>query len=258
LRRLRTEFFKPADRTDDTTIYMIPGSRGSVSATSIRVAPMSPGKKVGAATALLAIGLLAAIVFRKPAGPVDGVDGSANASGAITRRLDDQELAAARPPAPFRLAVDSDPFFRPPLAAAGLAPVDVATLPHSIERSVSPVGALLQPLESASASSANPIIAPDLQPVELRLPADVNGGESVPRTHRVADGDTLSKLAAEYLGSGERYLEIFAANRETLKTPDLLPIGVTLKIPPRGTGSAVEMPAASLAPIPADAWRPAR
>jgi LysM domain len=53
------------------------------------------------------------------------------------------------------------------------------------------------------------------------------------RTHVVNDGDTLAKLAARYLGSSDRYGEIFAANRRVLSTPDLLPIGVELTIPPR-------------------------
>ncbi len=51
--------------------------------------------------------------------------------------------------------------------------------------------------------------------------------------HRIADGDTLSKLAERYLGRGDRYLEIYDLNREVLASPDLLPIGVVLKIPPR-------------------------
>jgi len=53
------------------------------------------------------------------------------------------------------------------------------------------------------------------------------------RTHTIRDGDTLSYLAQHYLGSGQRHLEIFQANRDVLRHPDLLPIGVKLKIPPR-------------------------
>jgi nucleoid-associated protein YgaU len=52
--------------------------------------------------------------------------------------------------------------------------------------------------------------------------------------HRIADGDTLPGLAKRYLGSADRQAEIFAANRHVLTNPDLLPIGVTLLIPPRG------------------------
>lgn len=51
------------------------------------------------------------------------------------------------------------------------------------------------------------------------------------RKHRVMDGDTLSRLALRYLGSADRFVEIFEANREVLPEPDVLPIGVTLKIP---------------------------
>lgn len=55
---------------------------------------------------------------------------------------------------------------------------------------------------------------------------------AAPRTHRVQNGDTLSDLAARYLGSSERFWEIFTANRDRLRTPDLLPIGLELRIPP--------------------------
>ncbi|HVX15803.1 MAG TPA: LysM peptidoglycan-binding domain-containing protein [Pirellulales bacterium] len=50
-------------------------------------------------------------------------------------------------------------------------------------------------------------------------------------THRIADGDTLSRLAQRYLGSGSRFREIFDANRDRLPSPDLLPIGVVIRIP---------------------------
>lgn len=49
--------------------------------------------------------------------------------------------------------------------------------------------------------------------------------------HRIRDGDTLSGLARRYLGSRERYWEIYDANRDRLKDPDLLPIGVEIRIP---------------------------
>lgn len=52
-----------------------------------------------------------------------------------------------------------------------------------------------------------------------------------PRTHRVLDGDTLSKLAQRYLGQADRFYDIYEANRELLRTPDVLPIGSLLIIP---------------------------
>ncbi|HYX34195.1 MAG TPA: LysM peptidoglycan-binding domain-containing protein [Oligoflexus sp.] len=48
----------------------------------------------------------------------------------------------------------------------------------------------------------------------------------------VKTGDTLSKIAKEYLGSANRYAEIFEANRPMLKDPDEIFPGQVLRIPP--------------------------
>lgn len=47
----------------------------------------------------------------------------------------------------------------------------------------------------------------------------------------VAEGDTLWGLAERELGSGARYTEIFAANREVIEDPDLIFPGQKLRIP---------------------------
>lgn len=49
--------------------------------------------------------------------------------------------------------------------------------------------------------------------------------------HKVRRGDTLTALAQKYLGDAQRHLEIFEANRETMRNPNDLSIGMTLKIP---------------------------
>ena len=54
-----------------------------------------------------------------------------------------------------------------------------------------------------------------------------------PRMHVVVDGDSLAKLAGRYLNDPQRSAEIYEMNRELLSNPDLLPIGVELKIPDR-------------------------
>ena len=69
----------------------------------------------------------------------------------------------------------------------------------------------------------------DMMPTVAR-PADG------PQVHKIVDGDTLGELAAKYLGSAARAMEIFQANRDVLSDPELLPIGVELKIPARGGG----------------------
>jgi nucleoid-associated protein YgaU len=53
------------------------------------------------------------------------------------------------------------------------------------------------------------------------------------RTHIVADGDSLEKLAALYLSDPQRSKEIFELNRGILSDPNLLPIGAELRIPER-------------------------
>ena len=58
----------------------------------------------------------------------------------------------------------------------------------------------------------------------------LNGGDSGP-THKVTDGDTLTELAKQYLGSANRWNELYDYNRDVLTNPDLLPIGAELRIP---------------------------
>ena len=60
-----------------------------------------------------------------------------------------------------------------------------------------------------------------------------------PRTHKIVDGDSLAALAERYLGDGGRYLELFELNRDVLPHPDLLPIGVELKLPSPGRDEAL-------------------
>lgn len=60
------------------------------------------------------------------------------------------------------------------------------------------------------------------------------GSNPPPRTHVIQSGETLSGLAARYLGSSARYREIYEANRNVLRSPDDLRDGVTIVIPDAG------------------------
>jgi nucleoid-associated protein YgaU len=64
-------------------------------------------------------------------------------------------------------------------------------------------------------------------------------------THRVADGDTLVRLAERYLGSAERWRELYEFNRDVLTNPELLPIGAELRIPTTPFRPAPQEPAAA-------------
>jgi nucleoid-associated protein YgaU len=49
--------------------------------------------------------------------------------------------------------------------------------------------------------------------------------------HVVEPGDTLSKLAKKYYGDASLYMQIFEANKDQLKDPDLIKVGQKLRIP---------------------------
>ena len=49
--------------------------------------------------------------------------------------------------------------------------------------------------------------------------------------HEVKPGDTLSKIAKKYYGDASLYMQIFEANQDILKDPNLIKVGQKLKIP---------------------------
>ena len=49
--------------------------------------------------------------------------------------------------------------------------------------------------------------------------------------YKVESGDTLGKIAKEFLGAAGKYMEIFNANKDKLSNPDLIKVGQELKIP---------------------------
>jgi nucleoid-associated protein YgaU len=52
------------------------------------------------------------------------------------------------------------------------------------------------------------------------------------RFHRVASGETLSKISQQYYGEANKYMQIFEANRPLLKDPDQIYPGQMLRVPP--------------------------
>ena len=58
--------------------------------------------------------------------------------------------------------------------------------------------------------------------------APAGGGQ---QTYTVQPGDTLSAIAKRFLGNANAYMDIFNANRDQLKDPDVIKPGQVLKIP---------------------------
>jgi len=49
--------------------------------------------------------------------------------------------------------------------------------------------------------------------------------------HEVVKGDTLWKIAEKYYRDGNLYKDIFEANKDILKDPNMIKIGQKLRIP---------------------------
>jgi LysM repeat protein len=67
--------------------------------------------------------------------------------------------------------------------------------------------------------------------IKVKPRADVAAPVSSMKTHTVKSGETLSKIAREYLGDANEYMRIFDANKDQLRDPDEIKPGQVLKIP---------------------------
>jgi len=112
--------------------------------------------------------------------------------------------------------------------ATVLAPLDSAEPPHLPRDYPEAAGLPDQASVESGATRGSPV-----------------GPVDRPRVHKVVDGDTLGGLAERYLGSVERYWEIYEANRDVLPSPQVLPIGAKLRIPLK---NAVVSPSANMMP----------
>jgi hypothetical protein len=141
---------------------------------------------------------------------------------------------------------------RPGTKAAGadaprfLTKEDEARNRDMLSRKNGPAPDPIQPLpakaDNAVATDAVPAHNRDWEPagpaakkgMENARPAPAGTATSPGRTHVIQAGETLSGLAARYLGSSARYREIYEANRNVLRSPDDLRDGVTIVIPDAG------------------------
>ena len=72
---------------------------------------------------------------------------------------------------------------------------------------------------------------PDFSDVEGGSSSTLPTPEPEEQTYTIASGDSLSKIAKHFYGDANRWREIFEANRDVIKDPDLIYPGKTIKIP---------------------------
>jgi LysM repeat protein len=74
-------------------------------------------------------------------------------------------------------------------------------------------------------------LAPYVDPAAPPKAATAAAAEPEETYYVIEKGDTLWKIAAKFLGSGNRYPEIFEANREVILDPDKIFPGQKIRIP---------------------------
>ena len=229
---------------------------------------MPTGRKLAVVLSVLVAGWSAALFFRKDASSLDSVSGVP--TGGALGGLDTGEPLTRR--AVTLPGQQPRPTYKTPIVAAQVAPTAAGSpqLTTRFESASRPAQAILRPHfgddEDADAAADEP---PGDDAASAAWPA-----EPAARTHKIVDGDTLSRLAQRYLGSADRYQQIYEANRDVLRSPDLLPIGKVLRLPdpadrsvrsPRTSAAGVslgargaqldEQSAAQMVPIPQGALR---
>lgn len=193
--------------------------------------------RIGIVLAIAGAAIAAAIPFRKSAAPSQTPQ---TARLPIERRLNaGHESWQGR----FQAApLQTEPLGTLSLSGDG-GSASVPELSPKYHR-ISPVGALLNATE----------LPPEEEPNLLDT-----GAPARALTHKITDGDTLSRLAEHYWGDATLANKLFEANRDVLQSPDLLPLGRVLKIPPREEAltppAPVVEPAPQMAPIPRGAFR---
>ena len=208
---------------------------------------MHRDKRLGLALGILLIGVIAAFFFRNERGGA-----AAPPALADPQRID--EVIAQNEFVPYLDGLETDEDSSP--ASEGYSPSDddllpgpwemseilkeeepdpnlpsVGGPPDPIETSVSEQYGLPIPDENSAWEAVRDVptrkTGPPAQPVST-------GVRSAYIIHRVRKGDTLSGLAQRYLGSSKHFAEIYQANRDLLKSPDDIRLGMPLRIPRTG------------------------
>ena len=156
---------------------------------------------------VILIGLGAAIAHRKPLGE--------------SAETEPETVAEKRSPAENVFSVAA-----PPL-------LDPQPSPPPATTKLSGGIAAIPPLEEEGVESPAPS-ATSLGRVER----PISVVQERTRRHRVADGDTLESLALHYYGDAALAAALFEANRDLLKTPDLLPVGRAIDIPAKSDAAS--------------------
>lgn len=205
---------------------------------------MHPDKKVGLALGILLIGIVGALFFRNEA-PNPDENGPALANPqALDSRI------RHKPNAPY-LADANKPRETIPTIPDALAPEVAPQIPGAMaatnNRLTTTVPEPIRPNARREAGVAVPALTSgrELATSDIGVPQPrgeknerSNTASLGPTTHEVAAGESLSTIAFKYLGTHKRYMEIYEANKDVLRSPNDLSVGMRLKIPTKERSAA--------------------
>ncbi|MGJ8654052.1 MAG: LysM peptidoglycan-binding domain-containing protein [Opitutaceae bacterium] len=104
----------------------------------------------------------------------------------------------------------------------------------SLKRDLIAAEARILQLEGGAAQTSRPSVS-QTQTATTRqqptTPPTAPNPASVPRTHTVQSGDTLSAISTRYYGTPSRWIDIYQANRDRLRSESALKVGQELRIP---------------------------
>ncbi len=196
---------------------------------------MHPDKKVGLALGILLIGIVGALFFRNEAPESDQTGPALANPQALDSRIRHkpnapylQDVAKSKdsvPTIPDALVPDVAPQIPGAVAATGNR--QTATVPEPIRPNARRDGEQSTPVPTPTGEVGG-VPQPRGEKTERTVAAS-----NAPQRHEVAAGESLSSIAFKYLGTHKRYMEIYEANKDVLKSPNDLSPGMKLKIPPK-------------------------
>lgn len=217
---------------------------------------MHPDRKIGIAMGILLVGVVAALFFRNEPLPVDeGL--SMNREQELNQKLRDRDVAVYLAPETDAVSdVDGvEPQWTLPELFEQVRNVDRVPVPIGAaeshptpsEEPVAPVvkrdpSRFTPPTEAArrekpidsSTSGTDDLTA---MKETLESPSEVLDGQTATsesdqlQEYTVKFGDTLSEISERFLGSQNRYREIYELNKDRMSSPDRLRVGHAIRVP---------------------------
>lgn len=184
--------------------------------------PMLRNARTWIAVSVIAGGITAAVVLPKSATETAAPD-RPSGDALIRRDFDFDEAIARAHAEQAPQAVTAPGSTIEGSQAPGTSPLDLHNPPPRLDDEIPSDGAVGEHRLSQE-------VFQDL----ARRPVEGEPGSSEPIRYKIVDGDTLRTIAKRYLGDSERFMEIFEANRDLLRSPGVLPIGAELVIPVGG------------------------